>query len=386
MSRSLEHLRVLDLSMNLPGPHMTWLMASLGAEVVKVENPAGGDSLRRLGQTQGDPQTSPYFEAVNRNKKSVTLNLKHPEAKRLFFKLLDRYDIVVEGFRPGTMDRLGLGFDDTSQVQPRLIHLALSGFGQDGPYRLRAGYDLNCLSLAGIMSMTGTREGQLAIPGIQIADVAGGSLMALAALLSAAIQRERTGKGQFIDASIFHGTLSLATMMFGAVEAGKEECGPGSMMLNGGCACFGVYQTKDGRHMSLAAAEPKFWKNFCTSIKREDLQTRQFGGAETIEELERIFAERTQSEWVELLGQRDTACEPVLMLDEAADSELVRARGMLVRDSEGRRHLRSPMKLSQSTPVHDMPAPKLGEHNHEILREIGLSETDVAALARNSVI
>jgi len=289
MSHCLENLRILDLSMNLPGPYMTWLMASLGAEVVKVENPDRGDFLRRLGNANNDRQTSPYFEAVNRNKKSITLNLKHPEAKTLFFKLLDLYDVVVEGFRPGTMERLGLGFKSTSVVQPRLIHLALSSYGQDGPNLTRAGYDLNCLSLSGIMSMTGTKEGQLAIPGIQIADVGGGSLMSLVALLAAIIEREKTGKGQFIDASIFHGTLSLATMMFGAVEAGAETCQPGAMMLNGGAACYGVYETKDGRHMSLAAVEPKFWKNFCSAIGRTDLEESQYGGPQTIEELRRVF-------------------------------------------------------------------------------------------------
>ncbi len=386
MSRSLENLRVLDLSMNLPGPYMTWLMATLGAEVVKVENPNGGDSLRRLGQATSDRQTSPYFETVNRNKKSITLNLKHPEAKALFFKLLDLYDVLVEGFKPGTMDRLGLGFNLTSAAQPRLIHLALSSYGQHGPNQLRAGYDLNCLSLAGILSMTGTRDGRLAIPGIQIADIGGGSLIALAALLASVIEREKTGKGQFIDASIFHGTLSLATMMCGPVEAGVEKCQPGSMMLNGGYACYGVYETRDCRHMSLAAVEVKFWKNFCSAIGRSDLEESQFGGAQVIEELGRVFAERTQAEWVQLLGRHDTACEPVLTLDEAANSDLVRARDMIVRDSQGTRQLRSPLKLGDSSPVEDVPAPRLGEHTNEILGSLGLNRVAVEALAREGVI
>lgn len=386
MSHCLENLRILDLSMNLPGPYMTWLMASLGAEVVKVENPDRGDFLRRLGNANNDRQTSPYFEAVNRNKKSITLNLKHPEAKTLFFKLLDLYDVVVEGFRPGTMERLGLGFKSTSVVQPRLIHLALSSYGQDGPNLTRAGYDLNCLSLSGIMSMTGTKEGQLAIPGIQIADVGGGSLMSLVALLAAIIEREKTGKGQFIDASIFHGTLSLATMMFGAVEAGAETCQPGAMMLNGGAACYGVYETKDGRHMSLAAVEPKFWKNFCSAIGRTDLEESQYGGPQTIEELRRVFSERTQEEWTELIGSHDAACEPVLTLSEAANLELVRARDMIIRDSQGSRQLRSPLRLGGSPPVEDLPAPRLGEHTQEVLGRLGLSSSALDALAWEGVI
>jgi crotonobetainyl-CoA:carnitine CoA-transferase CaiB-like acyl-CoA transferase len=210
--------------------------------------------------------------------------------------------------------------------------------------------------------------------------------MALVALLAAVIQREKTGKGQFIDASIFHGTLSLATMMFGAVEAGAEKCQPGSMMLNGGAACYGVYETRDSLHMSLAAVEPKFWKNFCSAIGRTDLEASQYGGAQTIGELRRVFAERTQAEWMQLLGQHDTACEPVLTLDEVANSELVSARDMITRDPQGRRQLRSPLRLGDRSPVEDLPAPRLGEHIQEVLGGIGLSSADVEALARAGVI
>ena len=169
MSQALTGLRVLDLSMNLPGPYMTWLLALLGAEVVKVENPDGGDYARALG----GGQSSPFFAAVNHNKKSVALNLKHPEGRRLFLDLLDFYDVLVEGFRPGTMERLNLGFDTTSRRNPRLIHVSITGYGHDSPYRLRAGHDINYLSMAGIIGMTGTRNGQPGIPGVQVADLAG---------------------------------------------------------------------------------------------------------------------------------------------------------------------------------------------------------------------
>jgi alpha-methylacyl-CoA racemase len=385
MPEPLKGLKVLDLSMNLPGPYMTWLLASLGAEVVKVENPQGGDYARALGGSTCETG-SPYFQAINRNKKSVALNLKHPEGRRLFLALLDRYDVLVEGFRPGTMERLGLGFGATSALQPRLIHVSISGYGQDGPYRFRAGHDVNYLSLAGIIGMTGTREGQMALPGVQIADLGGGSLMSLCGLLVALIQREKTGRGQFVDVSMLHGSLSLATMILGGVEAGLEEPFPGKMVLNGRFPCYGLYRTADQRYMSLGALEFKFWQNFCNAVARPDLVAHQFGELEIVLEVERIFASRTQPEWVDTMRDQDACCEPVLSLKEAVESELVNARDMVVRGPGGQRFLGFPLKLSGSHPAVDAPAPRLGEHTHEILSKLGLFKQDLDVLANDGVI
>jgi alpha-methylacyl-CoA racemase len=382
MSQALAGLKVLDLTMNLPGPYMTWLLAVMGAEVVKVENPVGGDYARMLGGIK-DP---PFFAAVNRNKKSLALNLKHLEGKAVFLKLLDRYDVLVEGFRPGTMERLGLDFDAVSAANPRLIYVSITGYGHDGPYRLRAGHDINYLSLAGIIGMTGTRQGDLAIPGVQIADVAGGSLMALAGLLAALIKREKTGRGQFVDASMFDGALSLATMVFGAVQAGLEGAAAGQMLLTGRFPCYGLYRTKDGKYMSLGALEFKFWENFCTAVNREDLVGGQFGGPEVIAEVQQIFASRTREEWTDQFKDSDACCEPVLSLEEASISPLVEARNMITRSSDGSRYLASPIKLSDSPSADDVPAPALGEHTSEILKRLGLSEDDLASLVRQGVI
>ncbi len=382
MLRALADLKVLDLSMNLPGPYMTWLLASLGAEVIKVENPAGGDYARALG----GGEDSPFFAAVNRNKKSLTLNLKHPEGKRLFLKLVDVCDIMVEGFRPGTMERLGLNFDILSARNPRLIYVSITGYGHDGPFRLRAGHDVNYLSLAGIIGMSGTRAGTPAISGVQIADLAGGSLMALSGLLAAIIQREKTGRGQFVDAAMFDGALSLATMVFGGVQAGLERAEAGQMILTGRCPCYGLYRTGDGKYMSLGALEFKFWKNFCTAVNRTDLISEQFGAKEFVAEIQQIFASRTRDEWVELLKDSDACCEPVLSLDEAVDSPLAEARDMITKSSDGRRFLSSPIRLSHSPAVDDRPAPNLGQHTHEILGELGLSAGDLASLVQQGVI
>ncbi len=385
MSGALEGLKVLDLSMNLPGPYMTWLLATLGADVIKIENPEGGDYARAL---PGAPESgsSPFFHAVNRNKKSVTLNLKHPEGKRIFLSLLDSYDVLVEGFRPGTMERLDLGFDATSKHQPRLIHVSISGYGQESPYRLRAGHDLNYLSLAGVISITGTPEGELAIPGIQVADLAGGSLLGLSGLLAAVLHRERTGKGQYVDVSMFDGALSMATMILAGVEAGMEKPEPGRMLLNGKTPCYGLYRTRDGKFMSLGALETKFWQNFCAAVDRKDLLGVQFGGPETISEIRKIFAERTQDEWVQLMKDHDACCEPVLPLNDAVDSPLVQERQMVSTMPDGRKYLSSPIRLSQSPNQEQTPAPALGEHTREILSQAGLSDEEIGALKSQGVI
>ena len=361
MSKALETFKILDLSMNLPGPYMTWLLAMLGAEVVKIENPAGGDYARALAGARSG-KGSPFFEAINRNKKSVTLNLKHSEGRKLFVELLKTYDILVEGFRPGTMDRLGLGFDTTSAKQPRLIQVSISGYGQESPYRFRAGHDVNYLSLAGVIGMTGTRDGQLAIPGVQIADLAGGSLLGLSGLLAAVVQRESTGKGQWVDVSMFDGSFSLATMVFAGVAAGLDRPEPGKMFLTGRVPCYGLYRTKDGRHMSLGALEFKFWENFCNAVGRKDLVGNQFGPDEIVDQVAEIFDQRTQEEWIQYMENHDACCEPVLTLDEAVDSNLVKARDMVTAGADGRPYLACPMKLSDSPLPPDLPAPARTAH------------------------
>ncbi|AFM24286.1 CaiB/BaiF CoA transferase family protein [Desulfomonile tiedjei] len=383
MVQALSGLKVLDLSMNLPGPYMTWLLAMLGAEIVKIENPVGGDYARALGS---GGQESPYFAAVNRNKKSVSLNLKHPEGKRIFLDLLDHYDTLVEGFRPGTMERLGLGYSDTSARNPRLIHVSITGYGHNGPNRLRAGHDLNYLSLAGIIGMTGTRDGQPVVPGVQIADLAGGALFGLVGLLAAVIQRERTGRGQFVDTAMFDGSLSLATMVFAGVGTGMETPLPGKMLLNGRFPCYGLYRTSDGQYMSLGAIEPKFWVNFCQAAGRPDLLNGQYAGENVVSEVAALFASRTREEWLEILKDADACCEPVLTLNEAVESPLVRARNMVNTSPQGHPVLACPLKLSESPVPEDCPAPDLGQNNQEILGKLGLQEKDLLELRSKGVI
>ena len=384
MEHALDGLRILDLTMNLPGPFMTWLLAEMGADVLKVENPQGGDYARALAAPDG--QGSPIFDTVNRKKKSLTVNLKTGEGRELLLRLLDRYDVLVEGFRPGVMASFGLDYESLRDRFPRLIYVSISGYGQTGPYRLRGGHDLNYLSLAGIIHMTGTRDGDLVVPGIQIADLAGGSLMSLGGLLAAVIQRERTGRGQFVDVSMFDGSFALTAIAMSTMLAGIEKPAPGRMILTGGFPFYSVYRTKDGRHMSLGAVEFKFWQNFCLAVGREDLVPKQYGGPDVFEETARIFAEKTQAEWIEFLKNVDACCEPVLPLDEVIESDLARARGLVYERPDGGTFPTSPIKLSGSAALEDRPAPKLGEHTLETLSGLGLSPEDIRGLKERGIV
>ncbi|MCF8034070.1 MAG: CoA transferase [Desulfarculaceae bacterium] len=381
MNGALNGLKVLDLSMNLPGPYLTWLLASLGAEVLKLENPAGGDYARGIG---GGPEESPYFAAVNRGKKSLALNLKEPDGVEVFFKLLKDHDLLVEGFRPGVMDSLGLGYGRLSQTQPRLIQVSISGYGQQSPMGDRAGHDINYLALAGVLGMTGARDGDLAIPGVQMADLAGGSLLGLVGLLAALHQRERTGQGQLVDTSMFDGSISLATMIFAGMSAGQDDPRPGGMTLNGRYPCYNLYRTKDNAWFSLGALEPKFWQNFCAALERPDLVARQFAGSEAVDEVAAIFASRTRAQWARFWNGHDACCEPVLSLPEAAQSPLAREREMIA-ETPGGPQLACPLKLSASPDQAGGPAPGLGQHTREVLAALGYDPTTIEEMINRGV-
>ncbi|MBW1713827.1 MAG: CoA transferase, partial [Deltaproteobacteria bacterium] len=295
----LSGLKILDLTSNLPGPYATMLLADLGAEVLKIERPPLGDPARQTFAVEGSD--SPHYQAVNRGKKSLTLNLGTQAGREIFFKLLAEYDIVIEGFRPGVMDRLGLGYQTLAARQPQLIYLALTGFGQNGPWRDKAGHDLTYLALAGVDGLNGLASGELSLPAIQVADLGGGSAMALFGLLAAVVNRQQTGQGRFIDVAMFDGVLSWLSFSGAGVIAGLEEDRPGGMWSTGRWPCYNLYPTADGRWMALGALEPHFWANFCRAVDREDLLDKAFAGPQVVQEMRRLFAGQSQAAWVELL-------------------------------------------------------------------------------------
>ena len=375
---------MLDLSRLLPGGFCTLLLADMGAEVLKVEDTAGGDYIRWMPpyygneEQQRDGTASAYFLALNRNKRSLRLNLKDERGRDVLLRLAEDYDVLVESFRPGVMDRLGVGYDALRERNPRLIYCPISGYGQDGPLTARSGHDTNYLALNGLLGLTGRRGGPPIQSAGQIADLGGGGLMAAVGILAALHERERSGEGQMVDISMTDGALSWLAMVAARYFAEHKVPHRGEPELTGGIACYVPYATKDGGWVSLGALEPKFWQNWCNGVGRPDLIEKQFEhpDSEAGAEIAAVFKERTRDEWTAFAGEHDCCLEPVLDLDEALESELVQARGMVVElDQPGIgavKQLGAPIKLSRTPADTNGAAPALGADTDEVLREIGI--------------
>ena len=368
MQNALKGIKVLDLTMNLPGPYMTWLMAEMGANVLKVEPPQDGDFARAFTNPD-EAAYFPVFDMVNRGKKSIAVDLKQADGQAVFMKLLDQYDIVVESFRPGVLAALALDYETIQPRFPGVIYVSVTGYGQTGPLAQRAGHDLNFQALAGSFDNGNGVRKDPAVPTVPISDIAGGGLFALSGLLAAVIERSRTGKGQHVDISMLDGTFALNIFAMNHMNAAVKQPLSSGHFLSGNQPFYNIYETGDGRKMAFGALEPKFWKVFCETVDRPDLLPKQFGGDAITRELNDLFKSRTQAEWVELLADVDTCCEPIRSIHEVVDSPVGQARGLAYRDAE-RLMLHSPLKSVGEAPKKTSPAPTLGQHNDDILKTI----------------
>ncbi len=389
----LTGLRILDLTRLLPGGFCTMMLADLGADVLKVEEPRRGDYIREY-QPKDERGESAYHLAYNRNKRSLGLNLKSPRGVEVFKKLASRADVLVEGFRPGVMDRLGLGHVQLSPLNPRLVYCSLSGYGQEGPYKNKVGHDINYIGYAGVLGITGPADGPPIIPGVQTADIGGGGLMAAFAILAALLSRERTGEGQYLDVSMLDGTIAWLSLHAAAYLVAGERGERGRMALNGGYPCYNIYPTRDGKYVTLGNLEGQFWEEFCRRIDRPDLLHHAYAtgkrGEEVREELERVFRGKSREEWLEVFSSVDVCFGPAYDLQEVFEDPQVKARGMVTQvphpkggSSPG---LGVPVKFSKTPGRMRLPAPSLGQHTVESLKELGYGEEEINALRKEGVI
>jgi crotonobetainyl-CoA:carnitine CoA-transferase CaiB-like acyl-CoA transferase len=380
---AFKGLRILDLTRLLPGAFCTQLFADYGADVLKVEQPGEGDYNRKFAPIAKEESGS--FLLLNRNKRSITLNLKTHEGKEIFKSLVAQADVVVEGFRPGVMDRLSLGYEVLHEVNPRIVYCAISGFGQDGPYAQRSGHDLNYLGFAGALPLFGTPATGPIVPGLSIADVGGGSLMAAFGICAALTARASSGVGQFVDISMTDGLVSwlcyhAADYLFGGVEPKG-----GVQPFIGGAPCYNVYRCADDQSISLGIIEEHFWDRFCGLIGRPDLRSQQWPVGEAAHrqfaELREIFASRNRDEWVKVLAERDIPAGPVNTMAEAFEDPQLKHRQMLLYTEhpvEGRiPQLGFPIKFSATPGRLCTPPPTLGQHTREVLGELGFTEEEI---------
>jgi alpha-methylacyl-CoA racemase len=416
MSLPLSGIRVLDLSRLLPGGFCSLLLADFGAEVLKVEDTGAGDYIRWAPpyyEGAEDSAKSALFLSLNRNKRSIRIDLKNEAGREVLLRLVREYDVVLESFRPGVLDRLGVGYERMREENPGLVYCAITGYGQTGPKRDASGHDMNYLGLIGLLGLTGEGDGvgghgvdghPIQAAG-QIADLGGGALMAAFGILAALRERDGgparggraaqpgSGEGQLVDVSMADGALSWLAMVAGQYFADGVVPRRGEQMLAGSVICYRPYECADG-WVTLGALEPKFWQAWCRGVGREDLIEKQFEkpGSEAHGQVVEVFKGSTRAEWTQFATEHDCCLEPVLDVDEALASDLVGEREMVVTleqpgVAEGVRQLGIPVKLDRTPGEHNrLPGPGLGEHTEQVLRAAGYSDEQVAKLVEQSAV
>lgn len=392
MAGPLSTLKVLDFSALLPGPFGTLILADLGADVLRIESPGRPDMVRMLPPM--DEGVSAVHGYLNRSKRSLAVDLKKPAGVEVVRELVKDYDIVVEQFRPGVMAKLGVGYEQLKEINPRLIYCSITGYGQDGPYRDRAGHDMNYLSIAGMTAYNGRRESGPAPMAFQVADVAGGSCHAVMAILAAVIERQQSGEGQYIDISMTDAAFSLHALTAPAALLGGEDPQLERTQLNGG-SFYDCYETSDGRWFSVGGIEPQFFSQFCQAIGRPDLAGRGLAMLpEIVAEVKAGIAEamkqKSFAEWEQIFAALDCCTEPVLSFSEACQHPQLVARKMLVEvpslSGASQRQVASPFKFSRTAPEYRYVGTRLGSHTDEVLAGHGFSAEQIAELRKSGAV
>jgi len=382
----LNDIKVLDLSTLLPGPYASMMLADLGAEVLRLESPDRVDLVREMEPQVGS--SSAAHQTLNRSKRAIALDLKQPEAVEIVHRLVKEYDIVLEQFRPGVMDRLGLGYENLKKINPRIIYCSITGFGQTGPFKHRAGHDLNYLALSGLSSYS-RRAKQPPVPlGMQVADVAGGSLHSVIVILAALHHRDKTGEGQMIDISMTDAVFAMNAMSGAGALADKTAPEAEAHLLNGG-SFYDYYETRDGRYFSVGSLEPKFFQGLCDLLGKPELKALE-KDPELKEHLTSIFKSKTFSQWQEIFSEADLCVEPVLNFLEACEHPQLQARDMLVdvpmADGQVQQQRGNPIKFSTCNTHYSRTGGSVGADGKDVLEELGLDEKTIDKLIKKNIV
>ncbi len=386
----LSGIRLLDLTQLYPGPLATMMLADMGAEVLRLENPNHPDNVHHLPPFIG--KESAAYLTLNRSKRSLALDTGTQEGREIFFDLVRTADVVMEQFRPGVLDKIGIGYDRAVQFNPRIIYVSITGFGQDGPYRQKAGHDINYMALAGLLSQV-KKGDEIVLPRFQTADAVGGGYMSVIACMAALWCREKTGKGQKIDVSMTDGILPMLTLQL-AQYWGSEGAGEMMNLFDGSFPFYGVYECKDGKRVSLGALEEKFWTGFCRMVNKAEWLPLQFPmGDERRKvraEIAGLFKAKSRDEWLKLAEDHDICLASIHELDDLEKDPQLQARQMIIEtEHENGLKLKGvgiPIKFSESRPDHPEPAPAVGQHSIEILKEIGYSHERIEELVAKGIV
>jgi crotonobetainyl-CoA:carnitine CoA-transferase CaiB-like acyl-CoA transferase/putative sterol carrier protein len=388
----LKGVKIIDFTRLLPGPLATMFLADMGADVIKVEDPDSPDYVRDF-----EPRVngmSLFYLSLNRNKRSLAVNYLSAEGKQLIHNLVKDSDVFVEQFRPGVMREMGFGYDELSRINPKLIYVSITGYGQQSNMAMSAGHDLNYIAIAGALGITGNANGEVTIPGFQLADIAGGSYMAMNAVTAALYQRERTGKGEWIDVAMTDAALPLSALQFAYHQGTKQSIGRGEFELSGGLANYNVYVCSDGKYVALGSLEPKFWNKFCNKVNRPDWTERFLTKGEELQslknEVKALFLTKTRDEWVSYFSADDICLTVVNDLEEIENDKYLNERKMFLENehvSVGKyKTINQPLKFLASSFANNWSAPDLGDDTATVLNELKLSDSEIAQLKDKGIV